>query len=274
MVVWSAKSKKAVREHPDKPAYKSLRCWRNKSGGTAACANYRAVPLQPLTEAVIEHFRSDVLTTERIAQVARDLAADAESAPERVAQRRAELAAELYRLDQRLAKLTEAVAEGGPVKTLVEAIKQAEGERREVQAKIEQLEATQALVTEWNTAGQQGKVEALLEGWQAALSGSPLVARQILRKLLVSPITVWPEEDGSFRYDALGSYARVIVGTIGGRTGVDSDGLHHGPLTIRRIGVARPDDLAVELKALAVAQQPAQAPGAEGRPDRSRGRTS
>jgi len=266
LVVWSAKSAKARRAAPDKPAYRSLCCWRNKSGGPALCSNYRAVPLQPLTDAIVEHFRSDVLTPERIAQVARDLAADAESAPERVAQRRGELDADLRRLDQRLAKLTEAVAEGGPVKTLVEAIRQAEGEQRETQAKIEQLAATQALVQEWSSAGQKGKVETLLANWQDALAGSPIVARQILRKLLVSPITVTPESDGSFSYEALGSYARVIVGTIGGEA--------PRSLTIKRGGMERPDDLAAELKALAGAQQPAQGYSEADRPGRRGGPTS
>jgi recombinase-like zinc beta ribbon protein len=262
MVVWSATSAKARRARPDKPAYRTLVCWRHKSGGDAACTNYRAVPLQALTDVIVEHFRSDVLTPERVAQVARDLAADAESAPERVAQRRAALESELRRLDQRLAKLTEAVAEGGALKTLTDAIRQAEGEQREAQAKLEQLDATQAMVARWDTAGQQGKVQALLSDWQAALTGSPMVGRQILRKLLVSPITVEPQADGSFWYSATGSYARVITGTIGGA--------EPKSVTIKRGGVERADDLAAELKVLAAAQ----APGQTNRSGGSRGRTS
>ncbi len=246
MVVWASSGKK-VQRATNKTPHRYLVCWRHKSGGNAVCANAKTVPLDALTTAIIEHFRSDVLTPERIAQVARDLADDAETAPERVAQRRAGLEAELRRLESRLAKLTEAVAEGGSLKTLTDAIRQTEGEHREVEAKVVQLDGTQALLREMTTAGHQGQVQSLLTGWQDALAGSPIVARQILRKLLVSPITIWPEADGSVHYEAQGSYARLLRGVIGGPEEGHS-------VTIKRGGVKRADDLAAELKALASAQ--------------------
>src|SRR2546430_12039205 len=119
LVVWSASSKK-------KTTHRYLICWRHRSGGDAACANAKSVQLQSLTEAIVTHFKSDVLTLERLVQIQQDLVADADSSPERVAAKRASLEADEKRVALRLAKLTDAVAEGGSVKTLVDAIKVAE----------------------------------------------------------------------------------------------------------------------------------------------------
>jgi DNA invertase Pin-like site-specific DNA recombinase len=246
MVVKTSTSRKARLAKPNRVVHRYLGCWRHKERGQSVCANGRLVPLDDLTAAIIAHFQSDVLTAERIEQVRRDLAADADSAPERVAQRRAALEAEHRRLTQRLAKLTDAVAEGGSLKTLTDAIKQAEGEQRAVQLQIDQLDSTQALVAEWSTTGHQDRVQAMLADWRGALTGAPVIARQILRKLLVGPITVEPQADGSIWYHALGSYARVITGTLGGDD--------PSAVTIKRMGVKRDDQLGAELKALAANQ--------------------
>src|SRR5262249_27351213 len=57
----------------------------------------------------------------------------------------------------------------------------------------------------------------LVEDWQGALEGNPAVARQLLKKLLVGPIKVTPlEQRGSFRYEAEGTFSRLLRGIIGG----------------------------------------------------------
>jgi len=259
LVVWSASAKK-------KTTHRYLICWRHRSGGDAACANAKSVQLQALSEAIVRHFKDDVLTLDRLLQIQRDLVADADSSPERVAARRASLEADEKRVALRLAKLTDAVAEGGSVKTLVDAIKVAEREQRELQARLAALDATQKAIANWSDTGEWSKVRALVEDWQGALDGTPAVARQILRKLLVSPIKVTPLAEGGFRYEAEGSYSRLISGIIGGAD--------PGTLTwVRQEDVieSRKQDLRQELKALAAAQEPALAlRGADG----SRGPTS
>lgn len=95
LVVSSARGKRANRY---------LVCWRHRSR-KGACPNGWNVPLQPLTDAIVSHFTKDVLTAESIAQVARDLAADADSSPERVGEA---LKAELGQIDKRVTQAVEA----------------------------------------------------------------------------------------------------------------------------------------------------------------------
>jgi site-specific DNA recombinase len=240
MVIWSKST--------DRARYRYLVCWRHRSGGDAACSNHYSVPVDRLTQAVVGHFTKNVLTPARVAQVRRDLAADAEASPEKIAERRAQLVAELGKVGNRIAKLTDAIAEGdgGAVKALVDAVKTAEGHQRAIQARLEQLDATQAAVAEWTEAGQKDRVEALLADWQSALLGAPVVGRQILRKLLVGPIRVlsYLDDTGTVAhsYRAHGSYGAVISGALG--TGWNA-------VVRKEAGAADQADLREELVALA-----------------------
>ncbi len=232
LVIWSRKAKTTT--------YRYMCCWRHKSGGNAACTNQRAVPVVALTEAIVEHFREDVLTTERIEQVVRDIEADAEANPEKVAAKRQAIQTELRRLESRLAKLADAVAEGGSVKTLVDEIKKTEVDQRAVQARLDQLEATQQAVAQWSNEPEKFKLLLTVAEWQKSLENTPVVGRQILRKLLTSPITVKPMADGSFEYTAEGNYSRLIQGVIGGPE-------PHGSI-VRKAGAPGDYDLGQELR--------------------------
>jgi site-specific DNA recombinase len=252
MVVWSI----AKGAH-----HRYLKCWRRKARGPEACSNHRSVPLQALTDKVIEHFRSDVLTPERVEQIGRDLAADASTLPEKIAAARAQLDVETRQLETEIARFVSAIAKGGPAESLVIAIQQAETAKRSIEVRRAALESTQLAIASWQATGHDERVTALLGDWREALMGEPVVARQVLRKLLVGHITVTPIEDGpGVWYSARGTYSRLIAGTVG----ADEADAENRAVTIRKLGVARPDDLGQELVALAKAQRPGQSGGSRG----------
>src|SRR5467141_1585456 len=59
---------------------------------------------------------------------------------------------------------------------------------------------------------------ALLEAWQGALEAAPQIARQILRKLLISDIIVTPCQNAAgrwFKFRAEGTFRRIVYGVIG-----------------------------------------------------------
>jgi len=240
LVVWSKKGKAA--------SYRYLVCWRNRGRGAGACTNGRNIPLEPLTEMIISHFRRDVLTPARLAQVAKDLAADADASPARVAEQRQALEAELRKIEGRIAKLVDAIATGDAPQALLAAIKAAEAQQREIRVKLDHLADSQEIVAQWSDAASQSRVEALLSDWQAALADSPVVARQILRKLLVGPIVISEEPDGGFGYKAQGTYTRVIAGCFGGAEEAEA-------VTVQQRNVTLDTDLQVELLALAQGSQ-------------------
>jgi hypothetical protein len=217
LVVWNGRGARAK--------YRYLVCWRHRSSSAGACGNGRNVPLQPLTDAIVSHFTKGVLTAEAIAQVAADLAADADASPERVAAQRQGIETELALLAGRIARWTDAIGDGG-VRSLVERIKEAEAHQDALRVRLAQLNDTQAMIAKWTEAGHQDRVEALLSDWQGALEGSPVVGRQILKKLLVGPILVtsWMDPETkqvAHSYEAEGTYGRAISRHARGRLGPD-----------------------------------------------------
>jgi hypothetical protein len=101
------------------------------------------------------------------------------------------------------------------------------------------------------------------------LEQAPQIARQILRKLLVSDIVVTPGQDAEgrrwFEYEAQGTFRRIWSGTIGlgevkSETVTERPGLARDEMTGRVYGVAV-DHVEHELGKL-VRAQPDQAPGA------------
>lgn len=193
-------------------------CWRHKSKGPSACTNNRMVPMHALHETFIETFKSDILTTDRLERVVCDLARSDEGGAERAAEIRLALETELKKVETKLTNLAAAVAEAGEVVTLVKAIKAAEREQRELQARLEHQDGLQKAAAAFGVAAYRAQVTGLLKDWQGALEAAPQVARQTLRKLLVSDITVTPREDkdGSrwFTFQAQGTYQRVFSGSI------------------------------------------------------------
>jgi hypothetical protein len=176
--------------------------------------------------------------------------------------KREDLEKAVRRIGVELQRLATAVAEGAAVQTLLEAIKTRERERDALQAKLEHLDGLQKASASWDVRTYGEKVREVLSDWQRLLGASPEVARQVLGKLLTTPIHVFPveAEDGSryFRFRARGSYGRALGGIIGISAGVNSQ-----LVTVREAGVVPPDDLAAELRQL-IRERSAGSPGDSG----------
>ena len=112
------------------------------------------------------------------------------------------LAAELRRVEAELKRLADAVVSGAAVETLRAAIRSREQERRELAAKLAQLDALQ------QTASQEvvEKIQAEGKSWRGPMALSPAAGRQILRRGLASPIFV-KHASGDSSGDAPGTLA-------------------------------------------------------------------
>ncbi len=227
-------------------------CWRSQSRGATVCSNRRMVPMERLHGMVTWALQKDVLTPARIEQVIRDLARSDERAPERAAEARRALEVSLKRVETRLANLTAAVAEGGEIATLVKAIKAAEHEHQNITDRLKYADGLQKAAEAWDVSAYREKVEALVEDWQEALEAAPQIARQILRRLLVTDITVTPFQDAAggrgFTFEAQGSLILSLAGFLG------VDGAESELFTFRRMRVPPFDQVDAELAALVRAQ--------------------
>jgi len=194
-------------------------CWTSRGRGATVCTNRRVVPMERLHDMVVTIFQQDILTPARLEQVIRDLARGYEHGPARAAEVRRTLEADLRRAEGRIANLTEAVAAGGEVKSLIAAIKTAEREQQDIRGRLEHVDGLQKAAAAWDVSAYREKVLGLLGDWQGALEAAPQIARQILRKLLASDIVVTPKQDAYggrwFEFRAEGTFRRIVYGVIG-----------------------------------------------------------
>jgi site-specific DNA recombinase len=228
-------------------------CWRSQSRGATVCPSRRMVPMERLHDMVVTIFQEDILIPPRLEQVIRDLARGHEHGPARAAEVRRALEANLRRVEGRIANLTEAVAAGGEVKSLIAAIKTAEREQQDIRGRLEHADGLQKAAAAWDVSAYREKVMALLEDWQGALKAAPQIARQILRKLLVSDIVVTPKQDAYggrwYEFRAEGTFRRIVYGVIG------FGEVESGRATVRRAHIVPADPVEAELAELVRAQK-------------------
>jgi hypothetical protein len=111
--------------------------------------------------------------------------------------------------------LAKAIARTDEADALVAELKATQQERRDAEARVTYLEGV-----EMDVKADQNRVEQLREQWgtwSQYLDDDPLLARQVLRKVLASPIKVTPRAvDGaaSWRFIGVSRYDGVLAGGL------------------------------------------------------------
>jgi hypothetical protein len=109
--------------------------------------------------------------------------------------------------------VTEAIATGGPLAALVDALKARERQRADTLARLEHLDGL-SRAPEWGN-GIRDKLRARLVEWHGFLSRQPEIARQILRKLLVGRLVLTPNaEMRTYAVQGRASYGRLLEGIV------------------------------------------------------------
>jgi hypothetical protein len=135
--------------------------------------------------------------------------------PDAYATQREHLASEAQRLSEAIKNLTVAVESGACLAPLVEALKDRQRERADVLARLEHLEGLATAVT-WDE-DTLTELRARLVEWDGLLSSEPVMARQILRKLLEGRLTMTPKvtpEGRFYEVSGLATYGRIINGML------------------------------------------------------------
>jgi hypothetical protein len=179
------------------------------------CTNNMSISLADIDQAVLMMFREDVLSVDVIEAVITRAVELYREAPDVYAEQRARLDSEAQRLQDKISRLTEGIATGGPITSLVEALKSRELQRADTLARIEHLDGL-AKAPEWSDELRQ-EIEAGVTEWLELLLRQPAVARQIVRKLLVGRPVLTPHQTDEGRwYDVRGeaSYGRLLEGLV------------------------------------------------------------
>lgn len=183
--------------------------------GKAICPNRIEIPMALADEAVIEALVGVVLTPDKLAAVAQRAVEMARAERAASPDAEARVKEQLAEVELALQRLTAAIASGGDVPALVEAIRAQESRRKALERRLEELRRPVATFD----PALEAKLRAAAGEWREVLGRQVPVARQIVQKLLAEKITFKPEErDGQlgFRFEATGTLERLIAGMVPG----------------------------------------------------------
>ncbi len=161
------------------------------------CANSLVVDMHLADDTVLQAVTRDVLDPE-VVREALDLALrDLEQPATAVAARLDTLKNELARLEVELNRYAEAVADAGPLETLLQAVKVREQRRDTIRSELKTL-TTQRRVEPRDTSDIRATLVKYLETWHAVARQGVAEARGLLRAVLVgrfvfTPVTPPPD---------------------------------------------------------------------------------
>ena len=183
--------------------------------GPEVCPNRYEIPMTTANAAVIEALLEELLTPDRLVSVTERLLARAkvEQHPPDMARR--EVERQFADVETALSRLTAAVAAGGDVPALVDAIKAQDGQRRMLQRRLEALKRPAVSFD----GALERRLRAAVNEWRDVLGRQVAQARQIVTKLLADRFTFTPEsQDGrrGFRFQATGTLAKLVAGVVPG----------------------------------------------------------
>jgi DNA invertase Pin-like site-specific DNA recombinase len=159
--------------------------------GRAVCRNHYELPMDATNRAVLTAIREQVLSPALINTVI-SRALDKLYVEKQVENQRRDLTAELRRVNEELARLTNALAGGADFTSIVEALRERETRKRTLEIQLACARALEAL-PDLDRAGVEQRLRRRLADWDVPLLEDVPRARQLLRTVLVGRLTVTPD---------------------------------------------------------------------------------
>ena len=129
---------------------------------------------------------------------------------------RVDVERQLAEVETALERLTAAVASGGDIPALVDAIKTQDDQRRVLRQRLEELRRAPVAFDRQ----LERRLRAAVTEWRAVLGRQVGQARQIVTKLLAGRLTFAPERRSGrcgFRFQATGTVEKLIAGVVPGQ---------------------------------------------------------
>ena len=177
--------------------------------GAHVCSNRLTLPIDRVDRAVLATLAADVLKPAIVDAVIEGVLDALEPRAQVKAART--YRAELTRVDAELARLTEAIAAGGTLATLVAAVQTRQARRDELLAAIA---ASEAAVSRNDRRAIERHVRAKLAHWRRQLTSDVQDGRALLREVLVGPFKFSPDKD-RYRFEGKAALGRLLRGMAG-----------------------------------------------------------
>jgi site-specific DNA recombinase len=185
-------------------------CLAYHKRGTAVCGNGLRLPLERIDTAVLGTLAGDVLRPAVIHAVIAGVLDALE--PKAVGRDVERSRAELARVERELERLTDAIAAGGDLASLVTALQGRQARQHALTATIAAGEASAHVRLDRRTV--EARVREKLSAWRALLTKHVQDGRQLLREVLAGPLRFTPE-GRTYRFEGDASIGRLLVGVAG-----------------------------------------------------------
>jgi site-specific DNA recombinase len=170
------------------------------------CTNDRSVPVVELTEGVVAEVKKLLLQPMELVKA---LAAEIDrrqAQPDAVRAQRAEAQGKVTRLRLAVENLTAAIEEGGQIKNLVAKLTEREAELRDAQAALEHLDGLEIGTEPLDEVALLEELIGTIAALRANLNDDPARSRQVLKRLLVTPVSVGPDEADGWTFSFRASF--------------------------------------------------------------------
>jgi hypothetical protein len=121
-------------------------------------------------------------------------------------------------IEREIGRYTEAIAQGGSLPSILDALQARERRRADLLAQLEHQDGLGRAVRAIDSKGVRRQLRELLTDSQGLLEGEPAQARQILRKLLEGRVVLTPRISGrerTYEWTATATYGRILTGVVG-----------------------------------------------------------
>jgi len=182
-------------------------CTTAHTRGSTACPNTKGVPYEALTEAVVAEFKGNFCNPVTLGNILMAELKQQTEAPDAAKEEAESVRKSLAGIERELGRLLEAVLAGaGDVQTLADAMKAKEREKSVLQAKLEHLDGLQQAAEGFDLAEWFKETSELLAGTKEYLEADTEQGRRLLRRCLMSPITVKLDPEGGWTFEADGRF--------------------------------------------------------------------
>jgi site-specific DNA recombinase len=184
----------------------SYGCLAHHKRGPAICSNALVGDMDSIDRAVLGTLAHDVLRPEIVNAVVAGVLE--QMRPKSPQDHAAAQSSELASLDREIGRLTEAIATGGQLTTLLAALKDRQARRDELEAARSQVVPHRP----FDRAAVDARVRESLSDWRALLTRNTQDGRELLRRVLDGPIRFTPE-NGAYRFEGTAAIGRLLGGS-------------------------------------------------------------
>jgi hypothetical protein len=157
--------------------------------GKAICTNNIDVPMRDADDIVIEAVLDDILDASMVSAAINEAMRVLQ--PEAAPSREESIRRELAQLKSERARLVNAIAIGGELDDLIEALRERDHRRQDLEEELHTCQSRPAMSAA-QLRHMRMAMEGLANGWRQVLREQPEYARPILSTLLVGRVTFTP----------------------------------------------------------------------------------